>query len=68
MHDLSNEITFKFKEFEHLNIKNIKTNFTQINFEEWKYFEKSDADDAQSLVVEKYVDFDGLVSKFTFIG
>ena len=60
MHDLSNEITFKFKEFGHLNIKNIKTNFTQINFEEWKYFEKSDADDAQSLVVEKYVDFDGL--------
>jgi midasin (ATPase involved in ribosome maturation) len=60
MHDLGNEITFKFKEFEHLNIKNIKTNFTQINFEEWKYFEKSDIENAQNLVVEKYVDFDGL--------
>ena len=67
MHDLSNEISFKFQEFEHLKLKNIKTNFTKINFEDWKFFENKDGDlncfvdeDSSKLTVEKYADFGGL--------
>ena len=67
MHDLGNEITFKFQEFEQLKIRNVKTNFTKINFEEWKFFESNDdfpssmsIGDSQNVAVEKFIEFDGL--------
>ena len=61
--DLNNDISFKFLDFEHLKLDETRTNFSQLNFEKWKFSDKSNeverrADD--DLILETYVEFDGL--------
>jgi midasin (ATPase involved in ribosome maturation) len=44
-----------------LKLSETRTNFSRLNFEEWKFSEKSDeVEERNDLVVEKYFEFDGL--------
>ena len=61
IYDFDNEISFKFSDFDNLKLSETRTNFSRLNFEEWKFSEKSnEVEERNDLVVEKYFEFDGL--------